>query len=145
MLIAVEVIDLVLYFARVLERQEAVRKALRDEELLPVLRAEQHAEPLGEVRGAVTDVHRHVEDTAPGAAYELRLLERRGLVMQSANDSFPFRIGVVVLHELHVDAVRSCVTNGIAFEEPAAGVLEDLGFNDDQFRQRRWSYDDLTA
>lgn len=80
----VVVVRLVLHLDIVRQRDEAVREAARDEELLLVLRRELHADPLAELRRALADIDRHIKDRAARRTQELCLAHRIELIMQPA-------------------------------------------------------------
>ena len=98
------VVRLVLHLDIVRQRDEAMRKAARDEELLLVLRRELHADPLAKLRRALADVHRHIEDRAARRTQELRLAHRIELIMQPAQRPLLSRVRLIVLHEIYMDA-----------------------------------------
>ena len=100
----VVVVRLVLHLDIVRQGDEAMCKAARDEELLLVLRRELHADPLAELRRALADVHRHIEDRAARRTQELRLAHRIELVMQPAQRPLLSRVRLIVLHKIYMDA-----------------------------------------
>lgn len=80
----VVVIRLVLHLDVVRQRDEAMREAAWNEELLLVLRRELHADPLAELQRALADVHCHIKDFAARRTQELRLAHRIELIVQPA-------------------------------------------------------------
>lgn len=100
----VVVVRLVLHLDVIRQRDEAMRKAARDEELLLVLRRKLHADPLAELRRALADVHRHIKDRAARRTQELRLAHRIELVMQPAQRPLLSRVRLIVLHKIYMDA-----------------------------------------
>lgn len=100
----VVVVRLVLHLDVVRQRDEAMRKAARDEELLLVLSRELHADPLAELRRALADVDRHIKDRAACRTQELRLAHRIELIMQPAQRPLLSRVRLIVLHKIYMDA-----------------------------------------
>lgn len=118
---------------RLAEHHEAVREAGRHPQLAVVVLAEFDPVPLPEGRRALAQVHRHVEDAALDDPYELalRVLD---LVVQAAQHALG-GAGVVVLHEVHLEAGGLAEDLGVeAFQEETAGVTEDFRFEDQEAR-----------
>ena len=123
---SVVVVRLVLHLNVVRQRDEAMREAARDEELLLVLRRELHADPLAELRRALADVHRHIKDRAARRTQELRLAHRIELVMQPAQRPLLSRVRLIVLHKIYRDAGRLHLALRPTLHEPPARIPKHL-------------------
>src|SRR5690606_9102594 len=108
--------------AILLEREEAVREADGDEQLVPVLRTEFSPDPLAVGRRAFAHIHRHVEDPAPDAAHQLILPARRHLEVQAAQREGGRGERVVVLHEGAGDAELSERVAVVGLGEPTPRI-----------------------
>jgi hypothetical protein len=80
----IEIGDLVRYLRIILERNEAMRVALGDQDLVPFLRGDLQRHPLAKRRRALTDIDDDVEYRAPDDAHDLVLRARGQLEMQAA-------------------------------------------------------------
>ena len=85
--LAVEVVALVGEERVILEDDEAMREAARDEELLLVLSSQNDAHVLPERRRALADIDRDIPDRAADDAHELRLGVFARLPVESAHDA----------------------------------------------------------
>ena len=120
------VVRLVLHLDVIRQRDEAMRKAARDEELLLVLRRQLHADPLAKLRRALADVDRHIKDRPARRAQQLRLTHRIELVMQPAQRPLLSRVRLIVLHKIHRDASRLHLALRPALHEPPARIPKHL-------------------
>ena len=136
----VVIVRLVLHLDVVRQRDEAMRKAARDEELLLVLRRELHADPLAELRRALADVHRHIKDRAARRTQELRLAHRVELIMQPAQRPLRRRIRLIVLHKIHRDASLLHLALRPALHEPPARIAKHLRLQYIDTFKARFSY-----
>src|SRR5579862_2344849 len=105
-----------------LERAKAMREADGNEELRPVLCANDLCYVLSEGRGAVPQIDRNVKDGATHNPNELVLGEGRNLEMKTADDAARFGEGIIVLDKITVDAGFRERATAIGFGEEAALV-----------------------
>ena len=122
----VVVVRLVLHLDIVRQRDEAMRKAARDEELLLVLRRQLHADPLAELRRALADIDRHIKDRAARRTQELRLTHRVELIVQPAQRPLLSRVRLIVLHKIHRDASRLHLALRPALHKPPTRIPKYL-------------------
>ena len=104
-----------------------MREAAGDKELTAVLGREDDALPLPERRAPRAEVNAHVEDLPLDDADELGL----GVVdleVEASQDP-PHARGLVVLHEVDVDATRHEVGALVGLHEGAPLVAVRLGFD----------------
>lgn len=94
----IELVALVLEDSDIREHREAVREALRDEELAMIVFRKLHSHMPAISGTAPPDVHSHVKHSSTHAANQLGLGERRHLEMQPAHHPTA-RTALVVLHE----------------------------------------------
>ena len=127
---SVIIVALILEDRVVLQHQETVREAARNEELTLVVPAQHYAHILAQRRRAGTDVHRHVEHAAPHDAQEFGLRLVAFLEMKAAQHAFLRRKRFVVLHEMHRPDLLQQFPLHKRFEEIAAVVAENAGLND---------------
>lgn len=104
--------------------EKPVGKAGGDVDLVLLLRGEDNAGPLAEMRGAQADIHRNVQGLPAHHAAELGL-RMIHLIVKSAESAFG-RKGKVVLHERIADSDFSESALVICFQEKAAGIAEDF-------------------
>ena len=122
----VVIVRLILHLHIVRQRDEAMCKAARDEELLLILRRELHADPLAELRRALADVHRHIKNRAARRTQELRLAHRIELVMQPAQRPLLSRVRLVILHKIYMDARLFHLALRPTLHEPPARIPKHL-------------------
>ena len=127
--LAVEVVALVREERVVLEDDEAMREAARNEELLLVLSGQDDAHVLPERRRALADVDRDIPDRAVDDAHELRLGVFARLPVESAHDALR-RERLVVLDEVGGDPRRLVPRGVILLAEPSAAVAKRLRLYD---------------
>lgn len=120
------VVRLVLHLDVVCQRDEAMREAAWDEELLLVLRRELHANPLAELRRALADIDRYIKDRAARRTQELRLAHRVELVMQPAQRPLLSRVRLIVLHKIYMDASLFHLALRPALHKPSARIAKHL-------------------
>ena len=112
-----------------------MREADRDEELAVVGVAQLERLVLAVGGRVAAEVDRDVVDGPARGAHELRLT---GLELEvEGADSAPLRAGVVVLHELGVDAELAIVAAAIGLEEEPTRVGEDCGLDQHESLEAR--------
>src|SRR5262245_47356233 len=118
---------------RLRQDEEAVREAGGNPGHVLGLAGEGEVGPAAEGGRAPAQGDGAVPDLAPGDADQLSL-RLADLVVQAAHDAAP-GMGVVVLHEVAVEADRPCdLAPVVALEEVAARVLEDARLDDEEIR-----------
>ena len=131
----IEIIRLVEEFHVVRKRDEAVSEAARDQKLLFVFLRQLHRDPLPVGRALGAQIHRHVQHRAAGHAHQLGLGHGRVLEVDAPQDALLGGEGLVVLHEVIVQAQLLEVPGGPGLHEIAALVAEHLGLDDVHARQ----------
>lgn len=106
------------------ERDEAVREALRHQDLVALLGRYFEGDPFAKGLGAAADVDDDVEDPAADHAQQLVLGARRKLVVKSPDHAGGGGIGVIVLHETEIDAGLGEALGVIALYEIATRVVK---------------------
>ena len=122
----VVIVRLVLHLDVIRQRDEAMRKATRNEELLLILRRELHANPLAELRRTLADVHRHIKNRAVRRTQQLRLAHRIELIMQPAQRPLLSRVRLIVLHKIYMDAGFFHLALRPALHEPPTRIPKYL-------------------
>ena len=122
----VVIVCLVLHLDIIRQRDEAMCKAARNEELLLILRRKLHADPLAELRRALADIDRYIKDRAARRAQELRLAHRIELIMQPAQRPLLSRVRLVILHKIYMDARLFHLALRPTLHEPPARIAEYL-------------------
>ena len=117
-----------------LERAVAMREAARHPHLPPVGRAQLGRDMLPVGGRALPDVDRDIEDGAARHAHQLALGRGRALEMQSAQHEGGGGDGVVVLHEIGVDAVRGEGAARPHLAEEAARIAVPRRFDEQHLR-----------
>lgn len=107
-----------------LPRDETVQEAFGDQQLFAVLETQLDPDPAAEGRAALADIDGHVEQPPAPAAHQLGLPVRGRLEMQAAHRGRLARQGMIVLHEIVVEAVVRHHPPVPAFAEKAARVTE---------------------
>lgn len=125
----IEVVALVLEDHLIGQDAESVRKTARDEELAMILFGQFHGDMLAEGGRAAADVHRHIQHGTLDHADEFRLCMGRFLEMQPAEHAVG-RLALVVLDENRVADLLLKIAQRERFEEVAAFIAEDAGFDD---------------
>ena len=126
---AVNVVALVGEERIVLEDDETMREAARNEELASVLGRELAADGLAEGRRALADVDGDIPDGAADDADEFRLGVTACLPVETAQDAAR-GAAFVVLDEVGGDAGRGVADGVVGLDEIAARIAEDDGFDD---------------
>ena len=88
---------------------------------------------LAERRRALPDIHRHVQDRAPGAAHQLALRARRGLEVQAPQHAALGGKGVVVLDERLIHPVLGHQIRAEHLGEETTGVAVLARRRDQQY------------
>ena len=121
----IKVITLITEFRFVAQDEEAVRKSLRNQELLFVLRRQRHAIPFSICFGFRSQIHRHIKYSAAHHANQLRL--RILLLEVQAAQHAPDGHGLIVLHKADVNSRLPHIPLAVGLHKIAARIAVDGG------------------